>query len=108
MAKPGTSKELKTLVAAGKWVWDNRDRIRAALQSESVQQALKSPQAQRVMASPALRRVIEHPQVRIVVSSPELQRWINGGGVGPAPSTQPATVIPGEYEPYTGETRRLG
>lgn len=105
MAKAGSGKELKALAAAGMWVWNNRDRIRAALQSEPVQEALKSPRAQRVIASPALRRVVDHLQVRTIVGSPEFQRWLSGGAEAPAPG---ATAVQGPLEPYTGETRRLG
>jgi hypothetical protein len=107
MAKPGKSKGMTTLVTVGTWAWANRDRIKAALQSEPVQEALKSPRAQRLLNSPALRQVVESPQVRAALNSPEVQRWLNDVA-GAAPQAQPATVIPGEYEPYTGETRRLG
>lgn len=107
MAKPATSKEMKTLVAAGKWIWANRERIREALASEPVQQALKSPQARRVIASPSVQQLLAHPQVRTALSNPEVQRWL-ASAQGARPAEQPQTIIPGEYEPYTGETRRLG
>jgi hypothetical protein len=105
MAKTGKGSELKALAAAGAWVWANRDRIAAALQSAPVQEALKSPQARRVLESPSVRRVIEHPQVRAAAASPELQQWLraNFGATPP-----PAAPAQGAQEPYTGETRRLG
>lgn len=107
MAKAGKGKELSALMAVGTWAWANRDRIKAALQSEPVQEALRSPRAQQMLSNPTLRRVIENPQVRAALNSPEVQRWLNDVAA-PAANTPSATVIPGEYEPYTGETRRLG
>lgn len=98
-----------TLTGAGQWLWANRARIWAAVQSEPVQEVLRSQRAQQMLQHPRLQQVIQQPEVQQALRSPALQQLISGAPIaGSAPSQAQATPAqPSGYAPYTGETQRL-
>ncbi|MFV9505713.1 MAG: hypothetical protein AB4911_14250 [Oscillochloridaceae bacterium umkhey_bin13] len=97
-----------TLLTAGQWAWANRDRLRAAVQSEPVQELLRHPQAQKLLNNPRLRQTINDPEIQRLLHSPEVQQWLSGTSGSPQPAPTTDSAKPGFYPPYTGETRRLG
>jgi hypothetical protein len=96
-----------TLAAAGQWAWANRDRVRAAVQSEPVQELLKHPQAQKLLNHPRVRQALTDPELQRVLQSPEIQQWLSGVGQSQTTPAAADPAQPGPYAPYTGETQRL-